>query len=48
MRAFATAVKDASPQYREENAIVPPTFPFSWSYWGTIAGSLTCYGGDRY
>jgi hypothetical protein len=39
VRAFATAVKDGAPQYREENAIVPPTFPFSWSYWGTIEGS---------
>lgn len=39
VRAFATAVKDASPQYREDDAIVPPTFPFSWSYWGTVEGS---------
>ncbi|MEY2458174.1 MAG: hypothetical protein QOG30_4 [Acidimicrobiaceae bacterium] len=39
VRAFATAVKDASPQYRVDGAIVPPTFPFSWSYWGTIEGS---------
>ena len=39
VRAFATAVKDASPRYRDDDAIVPPTFPFSWSYWGTIDGS---------
>ena len=38
VRAFATAVKDSSKQYTEENAIVPPTFPFSWGYWGTIEG----------
>jgi len=39
VRAFAAAVKDGSPSYRDEGAIVPPTFPFSWSYWGTIDGS---------
>ena len=39
VRAFATAVKDNSPDYRNDDAIVPPTFPFSWSYWGTIDGS---------
>ena len=38
VRVFAAAVKDDSPQYREEDAVVPPTFPFSWSYWGTIGG----------
>jgi N-terminal half of MaoC dehydratase len=39
VRVFASAVKDSSPQYTDEGAIVPPTFPFSWSYWGTIEGS---------
>jgi hypothetical protein len=39
VRAFATAVKDDSPAYREPDAVVPPTFPFSWSYWGTIDGA---------
>jgi hypothetical protein len=39
VRAFATAVKDASPQYRDDAAIVPPTFPFSSAYWGTLEGS---------
>src|SRR3954451_1660966 len=39
VRVFATAVKDGSAQYRDDDAIVPPTFPFSWSYWGTIDGS---------
>ena len=41
VRAFATAVKDSSPQYRDDGAIVPPTFPFSWSYWGTLEGGTT-------
>ena len=39
VRAFAKAVTDASPQYAADGAVVPPTFPFSWSYWGTIEGS---------
>jgi len=39
VRAFAAAVKDNAPDYRNDDAIVPPTFPFSWSYWGTIDGS---------
>ena len=39
VRVFAAAVKDSSPSYREDNAIVPPTFPFSWSYWGAIRGA---------
>ncbi|MEY2431202.1 MAG: hypothetical protein QOC92_927 [Acidimicrobiaceae bacterium] len=41
VRAFAAAVKDTAPQYRADGAIVPPTFPFSWGYWGTIEGSTT-------
>ena len=39
VRVFAKAVTDASTQYAAEDAVVPPTFPFSWSYWGTIEGS---------
>jgi hypothetical protein len=39
VKVFANAVKDASAQYTSDGAIVPPTFPFSWSYWGTIEGS---------
>lgn len=39
VRAFATAVKDPSDGYKGDGALVPPTFPFSWSYWGTIEGS---------
>jgi hypothetical protein len=39
VRVFAAAVKDGSPSYREDDAIVPPTFPFSWTYWGAIDGA---------
>ena len=39
VKVFANAVKDSAPQYKEADAVVPPTFPFSWSYWGTIDGS---------
>jgi hypothetical protein len=35
----ATAVTDQSPQYRASDAVVPPTFPFSWGYWGTVEGN---------
>lgn len=38
VRVFANAVKDPSPEYTGDAAVVPPTFPFSWSYWGTIEG----------
>jgi len=38
VRVFAAAVKDADPQYTETDAVVPPTFPFSWGFWGTIEG----------
>jgi len=41
VRVFAAAVKDGSPSYRDDDAIVPPTFPFSWGYWGTIDGGTT-------
>jgi hypothetical protein len=33
VRVFAAAVEDDSPSYKEDGAIVPPTFPFSWGYW---------------
>ncbi len=36
VRIFAKACKDENPVYREENAPVPPTFPFAMSYWGSI------------
>jgi hypothetical protein len=38
VRAFAQAIKDTSPEYKGDGAVVPPTFPFSWGYWGTIEG----------
>jgi hypothetical protein len=38
VKAFATAVTDNRPEYQAQDAIVPPTFPFSWSYWGTLEG----------
>ena len=39
VQAFAAATTDRSPGYRGDDAVVPPTFPFSWSYWGTIDGA---------
>jgi len=39
VRIFAAAVTDSSPEYQEPDAVVPPTFPFSWAYWGTIGGA---------
>jgi hypothetical protein len=39
VRIFAAAVKDDRPEYRGEGALVPPTFPMSWSYWGAVDGS---------
>jgi hypothetical protein len=39
VKIFANAVKDSSPLYKDDDAVVPPTFPFSWGYWGTIEGS---------
>jgi len=47
VRVFAEAVKDRSPQYREEHALVPPTFPFVWGYWGTIVGKTKGLPIDR-
>ena len=38
VKAFAQAVTDKSPEYQARDAVVPPTFPFSWSFWGTIEG----------
>jgi hypothetical protein len=38
VRVFATAVTDRRDEYKEDDTIVPPTFPFSWSYWGQIEG----------
>jgi hypothetical protein len=38
VQAFARAVTDDPAKYADADAIVPPTFPFSWSYWGTVDG----------
>jgi hypothetical protein len=38
VKVFARAVTDDPAQYAAADAVVPPTFPFSWSYWGTIEG----------
>ncbi len=38
VKNFATAIKDASPEYQAPDAIVPPTFPFVWGYWGQLGG----------
>src|SRR3954453_8731962 len=38
VKAFAQAIKDPNPEYQGDAAIVPPTFPFVWGYWGTIGG----------
>ncbi|MBA2283454.1 MAG: MaoC family dehydratase N-terminal domain-containing protein [Actinomycetota bacterium] len=37
-KTFAVAVTDSSPEHQAEDAIVPPTFPFAWGYWGTLEG----------
>ncbi|MEZ5142388.1 MAG: MaoC family dehydratase N-terminal domain-containing protein [Acidimicrobiales bacterium] len=37
---FATAVGDDASAYRGEDAPVPPTYPFVWSYWGTQEGEV--------
>jgi len=43
VRVFARAVTDTDPDYDGERALVPPTFPFAWSY----TGSLGSPGGAR-
>src|ERR1051325_4479972 len=35
-RVFAGAVGDRRAQYREPGAIIPPTYPFVMSYWGSM------------
>jgi hypothetical protein len=39
-RTFAAAVTDVRPDYDEPDAVVPPTFPFSWGFWGAIEGRI--------
>jgi hypothetical protein len=38
VRAFARAITDDPAKYVADDAIVPPTFPFSWVYWGALPG----------
>jgi hypothetical protein len=38
VRVFAHAVKDDGGEYGATDAVVPVTFPFAWSYWGTLQG----------
>lgn len=38
VKAFAAAVTDTSPEHQARDAVVPPTFPFAWSFWGTLEG----------
>ena len=36
VRVFAAALGDDDPVYREDNAPVPPTFPFVMPFWGSM------------
>jgi hypothetical protein len=36
VRVFASALLDDDPRYRADGAPVPPTFPFSMPYWGSL------------
>ena len=36
VRVFASAVGDKDPRYWQDGAMVPPTFPFSMPYWGSL------------
>jgi hypothetical protein len=37
---FAAAVGEDADDFRGEGALVPPTFPFAWSYWGRRGGAV--------
>lgn len=37
---FAAAVGEDPAGFRGEGAPVPPTYPFCWSYWGTVDGEV--------
>ena len=39
VKAFAAAVTDTRAEHQAQDAVVPPTFPFAWGYWGTIDGA---------
>ena len=41
VRVFARAVKDHDPTYDGLDAAVPPTYPFSWSHFGSLGRSGT-------
>ncbi|MFN8036743.1 MAG: MaoC family dehydratase N-terminal domain-containing protein [Acidimicrobiia bacterium] len=36
VRIFADALGDRNPAWREEHALVPPTFPFVMPFWGSM------------
>jgi hypothetical protein len=37
---FATAIGEDADAFRGEGAPVPPTYPFSWTYWGRREGEV--------
>jgi hypothetical protein len=37
---FAKAVGEDPTAFRGDGAPVPPTYPFAWSYWGTVEGEV--------
>jgi hypothetical protein len=37
---FATAIGEDAEGFRGDGALVPPTYPFSWSYWGLRDGEV--------
>lgn len=39
VKVFASAVKDGDPVYLVDGAPVPPTFPFCWSWFGSVQRS---------
>lgn len=37
---FARAIGEDAATFRGDGAPVPPTYPFCWSYWGTVEGEV--------
>jgi hypothetical protein len=37
---FASAVGEEPDGFRDVGQPVPPTYPFAWSYWGTVDGAV--------
>ena len=37
---FARAIGEDAAAFRGDGAPVPPTYPFCWSYWGTVDGEV--------